>query len=91
MEQIQVMLNYPQVHTDMIFVNIQTVPLEQRSEVECNRKSHTITNEIEDGDVIMPHSYTIRKQLKFPEWRQHRDTEVLILQGLLTSILLLIK
>ena len=34
MEMIQVMLSYPQIHTDMVFENVPTLPLEQSPGVE---------------------------------------------------------
>ena len=39
MEMIQVMLKHPQVHTDMEFDNIPTVPLELRAGVECKDRN----------------------------------------------------
>ena len=85
MEMWQVMLNYPQIHTDMVFENVPTLPLENRAGVECkvNRKNQdSICN---DGDEILSLSYQIRETKGFPPWRQHRDEELLVLQGLFNS------
>ena len=79
------MLNYPQVHTDMVFEIIPTVPLEQRAGIECKVHHNTVFNNPTDGDEIMSLSYTIREEKEFPPWRQHRDPELLILQGLFSS------
>lgn len=38
-----------------------------------------------DGDDILSLSYQIREEKGFPHWRQHRDEELLVLQGLFTS------
>ena len=38
MEMYQVMLGYPQIHTDMKFETKSTLPLEYRAGVECNIK-----------------------------------------------------
>ena len=62
MEQLQVMLNYPQVHTDMVFEIIPTVPLEQRAGIECKVHHNTVFNNPTDGDEIMSLSYTIREE-----------------------------
>ena len=78
------MLNYPQIHTDMVFENVPTLPLEQRAGVEC--KARDIQDNIfRDGDEILSLSYQIREEKRFPHWRQHRDEELLVLQGLFTS------
>ena len=86
MEMLQVMLNYPQIHTDMVFENVPTLPLELRAGRECNVvKNKTAENNCNDGDEIMSLSYIIRQQKEFPVWRQHRDQELLVLQGLFNS------
>ena len=79
------MLNYPQVHTDMEFEIIATVPLEQRAGVECKSKPNLIDNNPADGDEIISLSYIIREEKGFPNWRQHRSEELLIMQGLFNS------
>ena len=68
MEMLQVMLNYPQIHTDMVFENIPTVPLEQRSGMECNTKRRERDNGCNDGDDLISLSYTIRIDKNFPSW-----------------------
>lgn len=85
MEMIQVMLNYPQVHTDMVFENIPTVPLEQRSGIECKVNESTRVNNLNDGYEIISLRYTIREEKGFPNWRQHRAEELLIMKGLFNS------
>ena len=85
MEMIQVMLSYPQIHTDMVFENVPTLPLEQRPGVECNNGYGNSGVRPNDGDEIVSLSYHIRDEKLFPEWRQHRDPELLILQGVFSG------
>ena len=87
MEMWQVMLGYPQVHTDMVFENVTTLPLEQRAGVECQSHSDFMEDCCEDGAEMLSVSYQIRVEKGFPAWRQHRDEELLILQGLLRWLL----
>ena len=82
MEMLQVMLGYPQVHTDMVFEKIATLPLEQRAGVECKSHSDFMQDQCEDGAEMVSMSYEIRDVKRFPPWRQHRYEELLILQGL---------
>ena len=85
MEMLQVMLNYPQVHTDMVFENVSTLPLEQRAGVECKGNRGIDDSIYNDGDEIISLSYQIRQEKAFPEWRQHRDEELLVLQGVFNT------
>ena len=73
MEMLQVMLNYPQIHTDMVFENIPTVPLEQRAGMECNTKRRELDRGCNDGDELISLIYIIRRENNFPPWRQHRN------------------
>ena len=82
MEKIQVMLNYPQVYTDMLFESVPTVSLEMRCGTHLKSNNDNCPS---DGDDTLPISYIIRQQKNFPSWRQLRDPELLILQGLLNS------
>ena len=72
MEMLQVMLNYPQVHTDMVFENVPTLPLEQRAGVECVANNDIHDGICNDGDELISLSHQIRQEKHFPEWRQHR-------------------
>ena len=85
MEMIQVMLNYPQIHTDMAFENIPTVPLEQHAGMECNSKRGEFDSGCNDGDELISLSYIIRREKSFPSWRQHRPQELLMIQGTFDS------
>lgn len=82
MEQIQVMLNYPQVYTDMLFESVPTVALEMRCGTHLKSNND---NGPSDGDDTLPIIFIIHQQKNFPSWRQLRDPELLILQGLLNS------
>ena len=81
MEMLQVMLKYPQVHTDMNFVNISTLPLEQRAGIETRNKGFHMDRDIEDGADLTPLSYKIRIEKKFPDWRKHQEIELISIQG----------
>jgi len=78
MEMVQLILKYPEVHTDMIFVNIPTRPLEYRNGTERCHKSSTV----EDGAYLEIETVIIREEKNFPEWRLHTDSQRLILNGL---------
>ena len=81
MEMWQVMLGYSQVHTDMVFVSVTTLPLEQRAGVESKSNKEFGDDIPEDGYELLPISYVVRDAKHFPPWRQHHDQELLILQG----------
>ena len=53
----QVMLNYPQIYTDMVFVNVPTIPLELRAGVERN-----INRRNKDADEVVPFCFKIREK-----------------------------
>ena len=85
MEMLQVCIGYPQIHTDMVFENVSTLPLEQCAGSECNVDHNNIHIEPNDGDEVFPLRYKVRQNKEFPIWRQHCDEELLILQGLVNS------
>ena len=41
--------------------------------------------ENEDYDEVLPFCFKIRERKEFPEWRQHSDSELLILQGIFNT------
>ena len=59
--------------------------------MECKSNSNLLSNNPTDGDEIISLSYVIREEKQFPEWSQHRDPELLILQGLFTYIISITK
>ena len=85
MEMFQVMLNYPQIHTDMIFENIPTIPLEQRAGMEKKNRAMFMDGGIDDEADLIPYTYKVRCDKQFPAWRKHRDIELVILQGSLNA------
>ena len=85
MEMWQMMMGYPQIHTDMVFENVPTLPLEQRAGVECKVNKDIRDRNCNDGDEIILLCYQIREEKGFPPWCQHRDEELLVLQGLFNS------
>ena len=81
MEMWQNICGYPQIYTDMVFVNVTTLPLEQRAGVECKSSNELLDVINEDGCDLLPMGYVVREQKHYPVWRQLRDPELLILQG----------
>lgn len=75
------MLGYPQIHTDMVFVSISTLPLEQRAGVKFKSNNTFMDDVHEYGCDLLPLIYVIREEKGFPTWRQHRDQELFIIQG----------
>ena len=89
MEMLQILLSYPQTRTDMCFVIIATVPLEQRAGIEKNVSVHISSSENvdenEDGIDSSILCDKIRKQISLPKWRQLRTMEKIMLQGVQKS------
>ncbi len=85
MEMMHVCLGYPQIHTDMVFESVSTLPLEQRAGSECNINRNSSHIGCNDGDEVLSLSYKVRQEKNFPSWRQHREQELLILQGSLNE------
>lgn len=65
MEMLQVMLNYPQIFTDMVFENVCTLPIEQRAGIEYTGDRNDRNGKCNDGDEVMSFSYKIRKEKSF--------------------------
>ena len=65
MEMLQVMIGYPQIHTDMVFENVSTLPLEQRTGVLFKINPTNNAGCHNDGDEIMSISYQVRQEKKF--------------------------
>ena len=84
MEMLQTMLQYNEVHTNLVFENIPTMPLELRAGIELKRTKNCIeNNEQFPTDSV---SFTcivdkVRKFLNLPEWRQMRQKELDIIEG----------
>ena len=78
---LHVMLRYPEVYTDLIFISISTMPLELRCTVNIETDS-----EINDGFYTNSISHFVRSQkVNFPRWRKHTDNEKLIMNDLKQS------
>ena len=81
-------LGEKEVHTDMNFVTICTLPLEFCSGYSSTKDSnfyHKQTDQAEN-DVVDGHNSgficnEIRDELGFEEWRRHTDQETMILKG----------
>ena len=69
-------MKYPEVHTDLTFVNIPTCPLEFRKGTEHYRKPSTV----DDGAYLEIETVIIREF--FSDWRLHINLQRLILISL---------
>ena len=89
MEQIQTMLGFHQVRTDMSFELISTLPLEHRARKEINSnvsRSTDINNDDHaDGVDTSFVCNNIRKKKGLEEWRQLTSSELIILEGATTT------
>jgi len=83
MEMQQLMLSYPEVHTDLVFEVISTHPLEYRAGVERTPKKKD--DNVQPGIIIGNISDYVRKDKKLPDWRQHSDSDLLMSQGIFES------
>jgi hypothetical protein len=65
MEMLHVMLKYPEIITDLNFINISTLPLELRPAVEKDKKiqiSYTGLHDVDDGAYVGCLSNNIRRE-----------------------------
>ena len=83
MEMQQLMLSYPEAHTDLVFEVISTHPLEYRAGVERTPKKKD--DNVQPGIIIGNISDYVRKDKKLPDWRQHSDSDLLMSQGIFES------
>ena len=71
---IQVILNYPQAHTDMVLENIPTLPIEHHSGRERTVVDNGNSDDRpEDSAYTSIMCYEVRLYKHLPEWRQHRE------------------
>lgn len=82
-EMLHHMLQYPEVITDMSFINISTLPLELRAGVEVFKYKSPV--DVEDGQHVFPPPYNLRSAKNFQEWRQMSENDILTYTGLLDS------
>ena len=89
MEQIQTMLGFHQVRTDMSFELISTLPLEYRAgkEINSNVSRSTDVNNDDHADGVDTSFVcnNIRKKKGLEEWRQLTSSELIILEGATTT------
>ena len=85
MEMLQVMLEYPEVYTNLVFEHIPTQPLELRPGVEVTKKRNN-NEDAADAAQVVSDIASIRRN-KFPTQtsRHLRDPEQLILIGAVDS------
>lgn len=81
MEMLHVMLKYPEVYSNLNFIQISTMPLELRAGIEVNNKN----DNVEDGAHIGSLSNHIRHEKDLPSWRQHTANELMLFEGLKSS------
>ena len=77
------MLKYPEVYTDLMFVSIPTIPLELRARIEKPCKDAKPTNiDADHGDTLKDGAHVgiifndVCIALNLPEWRQHIQSEM---------------
>jgi hypothetical protein len=81
MEMVHVMLKYPEVLTDLNFVNIPTVPLEMRARIGINAQKIPSDGEFTDPEIAETRKHIIIDQ----DYRQLTVTETLLLNDLRLS------
>ena len=82
MEMLHSMLRYPEVYTDLCFISITTTPLELRPGIEIqNGSTKFVTDEADTGII----SNQVRQELGLEEFRQHSETELVLLEDLKQS------
>ena len=95
MQIVQQIFGYPEVFTDLKFIQIATVPLEERAGIERpppyidDRSFDEIVERFsgnEDGiDLSIPIEVIRRQVLKLEDWRQHSQNELHVIDGCLKS------
>ena len=95
MEMISVLLGYDQVHTNIKFVHVPTVPLEERPAIEmCSPKKYSGDVPLYDTNCyacarrpadldmnsLVPVHFVRQDNKRMPLWRQLSNSELLILQ-----------
>ena len=78
MEQVHVMLSYPEVATNLNFVSIPSMPLEYRVGVALEK---TVADSAQEGNV----SDDIRRINQLPQWRQNTVNQMRIYDDLKQS------
>ena len=78
-EMIHLMLQYAEVYSDLNFIAVPTVPLELRAGVDKGSKD--TSESCEEGNL----PDIVRREIITDEWRQHTDTENLILDDIKRS------
>ena len=91
LQMIQQLLGYPEVFTDMKFVQIHTLPLEERIGIErppnnidpsFQAEFNSHFNDNQDGiDLSIPSEFLRRQVLKLDSWRNHTPNELLIIDS----------
>ena len=91
-------VGYPEIRTNLIFINVPTVPLEQRIGVEKINKygandntNHNRRDDIPDGMCMLNPCVDIQKNKNFPINRYFTDSQLLIMNGAKNSTISLDK
>ena len=77
LEMVHMLLQYPEVITNLRFESIQTVDLERRKGIQVN-KNH----DNQDGAYVGSLSDDVRKGMGLENWRQHRENEVMMIEDI---------
>ena len=105
MEVVSLILGYPQVYTDIRFIHVSTLPLEQRPAFDKTSKLSNLKKEgiihpntiiqnprdLDERSVIPSHLQQDKmfRARILPKWRQHTSTELLILRDQIMSTVLM--
>ena len=95
-QMLQQMLGFPEVFHDMNFIQVPTVPLEERAGVEvdplCSLMKINDSDNLDDYDNLddgidlsVPSEKVRRTERNLVGWRQHTESELLTMDGILYS------
>lgn len=85
-EMLHQIFGHPDIYTNRHFVQVPTMQLEKRPGIEIKRKKEEKNNDYpSDGKNLQIDTYAIRKQKRFPSWREHTDTEYMVLDDVRNS------
>ena len=99
LQMYQMLLGYPEVKTDLIFVSVPTLPYEQRAGIEKspvtsniansqnnaqNYKNDDYDNIDDNADLTIP-AHEIRTELDLPDHRMHSESALLTLDSIFRS------
>jgi hypothetical protein len=82
MEMLHLILQYPEVYTDLNFVRVCTLPLELRAGTPIKASKNIYA---EDGAYLGPKMVNLRQHAQLDDWRQISESETLVLEDIAGS------